>query len=189
MFDKFKNENNLEFEVKDLYMTRLGYVRREDLMTYFWEVLPKDSVNGDCIIVKRKGKRKVVNVINNREYYLFQGNKELYNHVGQILANQLLPLEMTLYDPTITSLSLLDIKTLLMSRKYSDNIFERLNELNNKINTSNISIDEKIKLRQDLINIATCYIEVMTKIDNDLELNNINNEYFSLKKLILKQYD
>lgn len=178
-----KKKKNKEYSVKDLYMTRLGYIKRIDSITYSFE--PIDTDQG-LIIVQKKRKGIVKNVLTNHEYFLFPEMQMENEYIGKVFANKLLPLELVLYDPTIISLNEEDIKSLLLPRNNVSNFFKKLLELNNRIDSLNIDVLKKDELKQELINIATSYMEDLEKIDNR-NLNILNNEYNSFKSLILKK--
>ena len=120
-------DNNLEndevYEVKNLYVTTLGRVINDSIL---FESFSLNKEKNDPIIVKRINyNKKVLDILNNIEYFHFYSIKSLKKYVGCYMASELKPLSMILEDKTKTFITKREIlKFLDLLDKYIDHHYK-----------------------------------------------------------------
>lgn len=193
MFENlFKRKNNEDsklnyldvgkkYRVKDLYVAYPGLITKGVSAGESCCIYNEEEAKIEPIIVRKIGKGQFVeNVLNGREYgILFEFNYfKALKFVNQYMVNTLTPLELVLNDKSKKIITIGEIKELLYPEtkkennesNYHDAVLREINEVNNKINTSKISLTEKEEYKKMLIEIANYYVECLK------DLSSYNNE-------------
>lgn len=203
IFSKFKrdiNSNDLEndevFEVKDLYITTLGRVINAGI---FFDSFSLKKLKNDPIIVKRiNHNKKVLDVLNNIEYFHFYSNKSIKKYVGCYMAGELKPLSIVLEDKTKTHISKRELLKIFypeseisLTSDIKDIVLKQIKDTDDKINKSSLSEEEKNNLKNKLIDIARNYVGILKNMSKSnsksISLNTSNESVINLRREIMKK--
>lgn len=210
MFENiFKRKNNEDskledldggkkYRIKDLYIAYPALITRgknEYGETCIWYNQKKEDIEPIIVRKIRKGDF-VENILNGREYGVLieVGYFEALKFVNQYMINKLTPLELVLDDKSKNVITIGEIKELLYPElkkednesNYHDAVLREINEVNNKINLSKISLSEKEEYKKMLIEIANYYVESLKKLsvsknNQDLSLEVNKKSIYSLR--------
>lgn len=200
------NNNKLEkdevFNVKDLYVTDLAKVDKNpetDGWTWFGK---SDS---ETIIVKQIDNYRVENILNNAKYFIFDSMSNnmfdkyyLDKYIGYYMVSELKPLSMILMDKSKTTIRKSEILSLLYPKQeitttnsFKDVVLKQIYETLSKVNKSSLEKERKDFLRDELVEIARNYVDILKSMSNSnskaISLNVNHESIINLRKETMRK--
>ena len=188
-------ENDEVFEVKDLYITTLGKVIETGTVYFHYELSVKST---EPIIVKRINRnRKVLDILNNIEYFHYYSNiKDKF--LGCYMAGELKPLSMILMDKSKTTIRKSEILSLLYPKQeitttnsFKDVVLKQIYETLSKVDKSSLEKERKDFLRDELVEIARNYVDILKSMSNSnskvISLNVNHESIINLRKETMRK--
>ena len=200
------NNNKLEkdevFNVKDLYVTHLAKVVK-NTENNCWTWLGES--NSERIIVKQIDDYRVENILNNARYFIFRSMSnnmfdEYYidKYIGCYMIHGLKPLSMILMDKSKTTISKSEILSLFYPKQeitttnsFKDVVLKQIYETLSKVDKSSLEKERKDFLRDELVEIARNYVDILKSMSNSnskaISLNVNRESVINLRKEVIKK--
>ena len=187
------------FNIKDLYVAVPALITRDayNNSSFWYNEDDKYDEEIVCILV---GDSKVKNVLNGREYFIFQRCGNIRYHWGTFMVNDLIPLESRLDDKykIREKITKEEIGEFLYPKKnevkettVKDVVLKQISETDDKISKSSLDSENKEELKKKLVEIAGNYVKSLRDISNSkstaISLNVNHESIVDLRREVMKK--